>query len=348
MSQYYNPSKLLSLRDLDGDVPEIYICTSNRTAGKTTAFNRYALKRFLNNEEKFCILVRFKYQLGNVAESFFKDINRLFFREYEMKDEPGGGGVFKNIFIRKIDTEEWINCGYAVSLNTANQIKNFSHYFSDVSRILMDEFLPEDGHYCSDELSKFQSVHTSISRGNGEMVRYVPVIMIGNTVTMFNPYYMEFGVTQRLMPETKFLRGNGYVLEQGYNDAAQKAQLSSTFNKAFKNSNYLKYSASANYLASDQSFIAKLSGANQYICTIKYQDHLYGVRYYKNECLLYANASADSSYYLKLSASLEDHSEGCRLDCPPNLKMLFRKKFDMGAFRFQDYSSKMAVLTLIM
>ena len=40
MPNYYDGTKLLSMRDLNGDIPEIYICTSNRTAGKTTYFNR--------------------------------------------------------------------------------------------------------------------------------------------------------------------------------------------------------------------------------------------------------------------------------------------------------------------
>ena len=33
---FYDGTKLLSMTDLNGDKPEIYICTSNRSAGKTT------------------------------------------------------------------------------------------------------------------------------------------------------------------------------------------------------------------------------------------------------------------------------------------------------------------------
>ena len=37
---YYDGAKLLSMKDINGQQPEIYICTTNRTGGKTTYFNR--------------------------------------------------------------------------------------------------------------------------------------------------------------------------------------------------------------------------------------------------------------------------------------------------------------------
>ena len=48
MGTYYDGTKLLSLKDLDGNTPEIFMVTSNRTAGKTTYFNKLVFNRFLN------------------------------------------------------------------------------------------------------------------------------------------------------------------------------------------------------------------------------------------------------------------------------------------------------------
>ena len=42
-------------------------------------------------------------------------------------------------------------------------------------------------HYCDNEVRKFISIHTSIARGGGKQVRYVPVYMIANPVTILNP-----------------------------------------------------------------------------------------------------------------------------------------------------------------
>ena len=52
MPQYYDGTKLLSMQDMNGNKPEIYISTSNRSAGKTTYFNRLCVNRFLDNGEK--------------------------------------------------------------------------------------------------------------------------------------------------------------------------------------------------------------------------------------------------------------------------------------------------------
>ena len=38
---FYDGTKLLNMKDLSGEKPEIYLCTGNRSAGKTTYFNSH-------------------------------------------------------------------------------------------------------------------------------------------------------------------------------------------------------------------------------------------------------------------------------------------------------------------
>ena len=76
---FYDGTKLLSLKDLNGKKPEIYICTTNRSAGKTTFFSRLFVKKFIEKGEKFGLIYRFNYELDDCADKFFKDINTLFF-----------------------------------------------------------------------------------------------------------------------------------------------------------------------------------------------------------------------------------------------------------------------------
>ena len=40
MGVYYDGTRLLSMKDLNGKKPEIFIVTTNRTLGKTTYFRR--------------------------------------------------------------------------------------------------------------------------------------------------------------------------------------------------------------------------------------------------------------------------------------------------------------------
>ena len=56
MKQYYDGTKLLSLKDLDGNTPEIFMVTSNRTAGKTTYFNKLVFNKFLKKGSKKFLL----------------------------------------------------------------------------------------------------------------------------------------------------------------------------------------------------------------------------------------------------------------------------------------------------
>lgn len=171
MSAYYDGTKLLSMLDINGRKPEIYMCTTNRTGGKTTYFARLLVNRFLDRNEKFCLIYRYNYELDDCAQKFFKDINGLFFKGKTMTSKRKASGIFHELYL---DDKP---CGYAVSLNSADQLKKYSHLFSDVARMFFDEFQSETNHYCSDEIKKLLSIHTSVARGQGEQIRYVPVYM---------------------------------------------------------------------------------------------------------------------------------------------------------------------------
>ena len=68
---FYDGTKLLSMKDINGNKPEIYICTSNRCAGKTVFFSRYFVNRYKKFGEKFMLLYRYKDELDGCADKFF-------------------------------------------------------------------------------------------------------------------------------------------------------------------------------------------------------------------------------------------------------------------------------------
>lgn len=121
--KYYDGTKLLSLKDINGNKPEIYMCTTNRTGGKTTYFGRLCVNAFLKKGEKFGLIYRYNYELDNVVEKFYKDIGSLFFHGHEMTAKRRASGIFHELFL---DDK---SCGYALSLNSADQIKKYSHLF---------------------------------------------------------------------------------------------------------------------------------------------------------------------------------------------------------------------------
>ena len=345
---YYDGTKLLSMTDINGNKPELYLCTTNRTGGKTTYFGRWCVNKFLETNSKFALIYRFNYELDDVSGKFFKDISNLFFPAYSMTSERRASGIFHELYLCKNDDENKIPCGYAISLNSADQIKKYSHFFSDVDRMIFDEFQSETNHYCSGEIRKLLSVHTSVARGAGKQTRYVPVVMLGNAVSIINPYFVELGISERLRSDTKFLRGDGFVLEQGYIDSAAAAQKESGFNRAFSRNAYVAYASENIYLNDNMAFIARPSGSSHYIATIKYNGMSFGVREFPEAGCVYCDDSVDKTYKYKIAITTDDHDI--------NYVMLKRNEmfinnlryyFEKGAFRFKNLRCKEAILKTI-
>src|SRR5699024_7557646 len=284
---YYDGTKLLSMKDINGKTPEIFMCTSNRTGGKTTYFGRLAVNKFLKYQKKFGLTYRFNYELDDICDKFYKDIGSLFFNGYEMTTKRRASGLFHELYLNDV------SCGYAFALNGADQIKKYSHLFSDVDIMLFDEFQSETNHYCPAQVKKFISLHTSVARGQGKQVRYVPVYMMSNPVSIINPYYVAMGISNRLKDDTKFLRGDGFVLEQGFNESASVAQKESGFNRAFAGNEYVAYSSEAVYLNDSKAFIDRPVGNSRYICTLRYHGVDYGVKEYSELGIIYCDDKAD-------------------------------------------------------
>lgn len=338
-TKYYDGTKLLSMLDINGNKPEIFLCTTNRTGGKTTYFSRLLVNRFLDSGDKFALLYRFNYELDDCADKFFKDIGNLFFKGKAMTSQRRASGIFHELFL------DSVSCGYAISLNSCDQLKKYSHLFSDVNRIMFDEFQSETNHYCSDEIRKLLSVHTSIARGNGKQIRYVPIYMLSNPVSIINPYYVEMGISNRLRDDTKFLRGDGYVLEQGFVESASLAQLDSGFNRAFARNSYVAYSAECVYLNDSKAFIESPSGNSKYVGTLRYNGIDYGLREFGDLGIIYCDDKPDSTFKFKVTVTTDDHQINYVMLRKNDLFISnLRYLFERGCFRFKDMKCKDAVL----
>lgn len=330
------------MKDLNGNDPELFLCDSNRTAGKTTYFSRLLINRFIKKKSKFGLLYRFQYETDDAAEKFFKDAQKLFFPTYTLTSERRAKGIYQELFLNDEP------CGYAISLNSAEQIKKYSHLFSDIDTLYFDEFQSEINRYCPDEIRKFLSVHTSIARGNGQMVRHVPVIMCANCVSLLNPYYAELGIASRLKEETKFLRGNGFVLEHHFNPTAADAQLNSGVNQAFANNSYIAYAAQNVYLHDNQTFIEKVEGRGKYLATLKFNGKLYGLWQYTNQGIVYISNRGDATFPIKLAVTTDDGAINYVLTRQyAGFIGTLRYYFDHGCFRFQDIECKEVLFKLL-
>ena len=342
MAEYYDGTKLLSMTDINGRQPEIYLSSGNRSIGKTTWFNRYCVKDFKKRSKKFCLVYRWNYELSDCSDKFFKDIQRLFFPNDEMTEKRRANNIFVELFLNGQ------SCGYCVTLNNADALKKFSHLLSDVDKMLFDEFQSENNHYCPNELNKLLSIHTSIARGGGEQVRRVPLYMLSNKVSIINPYFLSLGISDRIKDDTKYLKGDGFVLEQSYMDEVAVKQLDSGFNRAFKNEDYVAYSAQNVYLHDKQTFIEKPSGTSTYIATVRYDNSNYSIRFYSHEMVYYMDKSVDDDYKVRLSFDATSHEEKFIMVGMSNPYVtMFRSAFERGMMRFRNQECKHAFFEML-
>lgn len=341
-TQYYDGTELLSQRDINGEQPDIYICTTNRTGGKTTYFGRLLINRFLKKGQLFAITYRYDKELKGVSKKFFNDIGPRFFKGREMTDKLYREDGFAALML------DGNLCGFALALNNADKIKKISHLFSGVQTQLIDEFQSETNRYCLDEVQKFRSIHTSIARGQGKQVRRVETLLVGNPVTMLNPYYNALNIASRLNSQVRFLRGEGWVLEQGYVESAAVAQKESAFNRAFGEDAFNNYMAEGVYLNDDSTFIEKPAGKNKYVFTIAYMVNYYGLYEYEQLGIMYCSKRANRNYPITIAVTTADHNiNHIMLQKHALVISQLRELFMYGAFRFADMESKEAILKML-
>lgn len=342
MPEYYDGTKLLSMLDINGNKPEIYLCTTNRTGGKTTYFRRREINLFKKKGIKFCEVYRYVYELDDIADKIFKDIGSLFFPADTFYSKRKARGVYHELYLNDV------HCGYAIALNNAEQIKKMSHMFSDVGHMFFDEFQSETNHYCPNEIQKLLSVHTSIARGQGKQTRYVPIVMCGNAVSLLNPYFVELGIANRLRDDTKFLKGDGYVMEQGYIQSAANALRDSGFNRAFSKNKYVEYSAQNVYLNDSRTFIEKPYGTSRYLATLRYNNVDYAIREYAEAGIIYCDDKPDKTAIYRITVNTADHEINYVMLKRNDLFLSnLRYYFEQGCFRFKDLRCKDAVLNAL-
>lgn len=339
---YYSGEKILSLKDINGKQPELYFICGDRSAGKTVFFNRYFIRRFLKNNEKFILLYRYKYELDNVANKFFAEIKNLFFPNLEMIDKKKAGGLYSELYLNKK------LCGYAIPINSADKLKTYSHLFADCTRLLFDEFQSENGKYCQDEVTKFISIHTSLSRGAGKQVKYLPCFLISNRVSLLNPYFAEIGISEKITKNTKFLRGDGYIVEMNRNESVRTLQKESAFNRAFANNKYIEYSSGDKELNDNDNFIEKMKGKNNYICTIAYNNERYSLTEYENAGIIYCGDTFDNTFPRVYSLTTDDHNINyVMLAKNSEFVRIMRDLYEKGCFRFKNLKCKNVVIEML-
>ena len=340
---YYNLNKLLSMKDLNGRDPEIFFLVGNKTAGKTFSVKYYDVRRFKEHREKFVLFTRWKTDLPGKVRGFFdKDIGPIKFPRHGMSQKSLMGGFAQELYF------DGMPCGYVIAINDVDRVKDNSSMFSDAKRWFFDEFIPESGRYCPDEIRKFNSIRIAIARGgsDGTHARPFPGIMCANKVTQFNPYFDYFGITNRIQPRTKFLRGYGWVLEQTHNQFAAQ-ELRDNFHTISEEE--LQYAADNAYMMDNDTFLDKVSGPKRPMCVIRYNKKQFTVWATSEQSLYLVSSKLKSPALYTITTQPNDHEPGVNLVTRGDyVYKTLRNAYNKGLVRFDSGAAKNAFLSTLM
>ena len=346
--KFNNPRFLLTSRDVNGNRPEIFISCQNRGSGKTYGYTYGFLEQAQGHDMgwdiplgKFALICRWKHEIGTLANGMLTGMVETEYEGAFIESVVGGNGLYANIYFNK--GEERTHVGYVLCINKSDDIKKISSMFRDVSVMLMDEFQCADmTSYCSDEINKFIRLHISVARGEGKSSRYVPVILLSNSVSIMNPYFIALKIHKKIQSNTKKLKGDGFVMERIVNPNAMNEQKESLFNRAFGNSRELDSSIDNSWLNDDNSCIEKPDkswGRSYYECTLISGSDKYGVRYFPAIGYYSVSNSIDTSCQFTYNISINGNLNIPMLKSSPTIKIL-KEAFLNGQVRFNNLQSK--------
>ena len=348
---FYSGYELLSKTDKNGTKPEIYAALTNRAAGKSTFVNGYLVRKYIRTGQKFILLYRNKYEVDRAADGFFNDISTLFYPDLAMDQQTGvkNGFDILRIGLKSDEKKEHFEvCGFATSLAASELVKRYSHLLSDAGIILMDELFPENGVYLKDEIRRFMSIHDSLSRGHYQHSKYLPVIMVGNLIDLFNPYFDALGIVDSLLLDSHFTRGDGFVIEQDFNEASAQAHKESSFHRALSGADYAAASQEKVYLNTDYDMIDNsVCDIGRYILTIRYNGSLYSVRYNEQGFFYYISDRPDPSFALQHAATEKDITEQAIYNPTSPYRKMIKDKYRQNLCKFRNLKCKSAAMHFI-
>lgn len=183
------------IRKILKDYPDAfyYVVFGERSNGKTYSALDYALERYKKTGEQFAYVRRWGEDIrkknlstlfsghaenGRISKIFDGEWNQIYYGSSKFYLE----NRTEDDIIRADE-----NCGFAFDLNSMEHYKSTS--FPRVTTIIFDEFMSRNG-YLPNEWILFANTLSTIIRHRDN----VKIIMLGNTVNKYCPYFSEMGL----------------------------------------------------------------------------------------------------------------------------------------------------------
>ena len=205
-----NPEgKFWSIQKLLTHNKPFMVVTSSRSIGKSTNIACFVIFDFLENGKKFIYLRRTRDEMLETCKDYFANAIQLINdnTEYQIESIEYKAGDY---FIKMIGEDRVRHCGYAIGLSLESKYK--SKPFDDVGTIIYDEFLPKDKNKYLGSVEKdpdkeprlFNSLYGSVDREIDKAFKSATrVILSGNTETIYNPFFISWGIARYIFKDEK-------------------------------------------------------------------------------------------------------------------------------------------------
>lgn len=289
---FYDYKKLISYNAL------LNFVIGERGVGKTFGAKKFVINDYLKNGHQFVYLRRYKTELDIAMDGFFTQLQETGLFEdcvFEIKQNK------KKVTKFLCNGEEM---GFAIPLSTANILKSAS--YSKVKTIIFDEFIIDKGtyHYLPNEVTQFLDIIETIAR-----LRDVRVLLLGNAISISNPYFNYFNLSLPYGSEFKTFKDGLILVNFIKNEEYRKAKKESRFGKLVADLSYGKYAIDNEWLRDSKAFIAKRNPQAKPFATILVNGMTFGIWRDFKEAMIFISKDYDPSNPCRFAFNDYDHNE---------------------------------------
>lgn len=266
---YYNCGKLIR-KALCREKPcTIAISTTTRSIGKTSYFVLF--NYFLRKQTgcNICYIVRQVNELKNY-HMVFADIIEY----YHLEVEDLRTKIIVPDTLAAIYDKNGL-FSYVACIKKADTLKKYSALFRDTECIVVEEYQLEAGKMVKNEPELLKTMIRSIGRGHGKLVREVFTALLGNTITLLNPYLVYFGIAPKYRGKDEIIIHNRIAAEFSLFNEASKQMAEHSITDIFASSDY---DIGKSFLYAADTFVTKIPTKTRYIFTILYGKDAIGIR----------------------------------------------------------------------
>jgi len=286
-SLYYNPNKLLSYNRI------LNFVIGARGIGKSYAWKKHPINRFLKYGEQLIYVRRYKSELKKIT-NYFNDI-MVEFPEHEFKVKGRQLLIDGKVF------------GWAIPLSAWQSEK--SNAYPNVTTILFDEFIREKDKsgYLPNDVEALLNLMDTVFRGR-ENVRCV---CLSNAVSVVNPYFLYFD----LVPDVS-KRFNAYkdiIVEIPDSADFSQERRKTRFGSLIDGTEYGEMSLDNEFTNDSDLFILKRGKNSKHVFSVIFKGFKMGIWVDTNEGLMWIASDFDPSNKKVFALSTDDLTENSML-----------------------------------